>query len=107
MALGAEKLLMNIVKYSTAKLALVSGALAALIGLITFTLSWNLWDAIGGPLPGYKVLLFPANLTLVYIWHPLFTEELAFWPKLCLMLVGQFTLVACFVACIVGIKRRS
>jgi hypothetical protein len=97
---------MNIVKYSTSKLALLAGALATFIGAITFGLSWNLWDMIGGPLPGYKILLFPANMTLIYIWHPLFTEELAFWPKLSLMLVGQFTFVTVIVASIMGLIKR-
>jgi hypothetical protein len=93
-------------KYSIGKVALGAGTIATLVGLITFGLSWNLWDIIGGPLPGYKVLLFPANLTLIYIWHPLFTAELAFWPKLCLMLAGQFGIVSSVAACLTYLVRR-
>ncbi|MBW8190687.1 hypothetical protein K0504_06530 [Neiella marina] len=82
------------------KLALYSGLIAAVIGLIAFTLSWNLFDVLNGPLPGYRVLLFPGNLTLTYIWHPLFSEEVNFWPKLTMLLFGQFTVVSVTVGCI-------
>lgn len=66
------------------------GAVAVLIGLIAFTLSWNMWEFWQGPLPGYQFFLFPGNLTLIYVWHPLFTEEVNFWPKLFMLIFGQF-----------------
>lgn len=44
-------------------------------------------------MPGYQILLFPGNLTLEYLWHPLFTEEINLLPKLAMVLVGQFVLV--------------
>lgn len=84
-------------KYHTTTIAIYAGIVAVMIGLIAFTLSWNLWDFWGGPMPGYQLLLFPGYLTLVYIWHPLLTEEINFWPKLALLLFGQFVLVWCFV----------
>lgn len=82
------------------KIACYAGICAAIIGLIAFSLSWQLFDYLAGPLPGYQIWLFPGNLTLVYIWHPLFTEELNFWPKLILLLFGQFMVVFCVVALI-------
>lgn len=80
------------------KLALKIAIFATVVGLIAFTLSWNMWEVWQGPLPGYQVFLFPGNLTLIYLWHPLFTEELAFWPKLALLLFGQFTVVYLVIA---------
>ena len=86
--------LKHIVQSATFKVSVFAGIIAVIIGLIAFTLSWNLWDVWGGPLPGYKVYLFPGNLTLIYIGHPLFTEEVNFWPKLGLLMLGQFGVVA-------------
>lgn len=90
----------------TMTIALYSGVASVVIGVITFSLHWSLFDVVGGPLPGYKVLLFPANLTLVYIWHPIFTEEVALLDKFGLMMIGQFTLVAAFVGLAVSIFRK-
>lgn len=47
-----------------------------------------------------------ANLTLVYLWHPLFSEELGFWPKLMLQMLGQFTFVTLTVALCISVLRR-
>lgn len=58
-----------------------------------FTLSWNFYEFWDGPMPGYEILLFLGNLTLVYVWHPLFTEEVDLYPKLALILLGQFLIV--------------
>lgn len=69
------------------------GLASLTIGALTFTLNHYLWDYFSGPLPGYQILLYPANLSLVYFWHPLFTEEVDFWPKLLMLLIGQYTLV--------------
>jgi len=74
------------------------GIAAAIIGLIAFLLHWIFWEVRGGPLVGYNLLLGPGNLTLTYIWHPLFTEELPLVPKVALMLFGQFVLVSGIVA---------
>ncbi|MCH8538119.1 MAG: hypothetical protein LAT66_10165 [Alkalimonas sp.] len=87
---------MNQLKISI--IALRAGAASVVIGLIAFALSWNLWALWGGPMPGIQVLLYPGNLSLVYLWHPLFTEEVNFWPKLALQMVGQFTVVASVAA---------
>lgn len=78
----------------TYSIELYTGLVATFIGLVAFTVSWNMWEVWQGPMPGYQFFLFPGNLTLVYIWHPLFTEELNFWPKLFLLLLGQFLVVA-------------
>jgi len=89
--------------FSVLQIPLYSGAVAALVGLITFTLRWNLWD---GPMPGYQILLFPGKLSLTYIWHPLFTEEIDLLPKLGLQLLGQFFFVSVMVWILVSISRK-
>ena len=93
-------------QYKTKNIALLSGVIAVMIGLLTFTVSWLLWDLSTGPMPGYELLLFPGNLTLVYIWHPLFTEEINLIPKLILMLMGQFTVVFCSVGVLIWVVRK-
>ena len=87
-------------------ISIFAGLTAVVIGFITFTLSWNLWDLWGGPIPGYQVLLFPGNLTLIYVWHPLFTEEISLMPKLGLILLGQFIVVTCVVGLFTTIVRK-
>ncbi|ALS98235.1 hypothetical protein AT746_08230 [Lacimicrobium alkaliphilum] len=57
-------------------------------------------------MPGYGVLLFPGNFMLVYVWHPLFTEEIDFWPKLALQLSGQFIVVVAFTALLACLIKR-
>jgi len=98
--------MININKLNTLTIAIYAGVVAVVIGLTAFTLSWNLWDLWGGPLPGYKVYLFPGNLTLIYIWHPLFTEEVNFWPKLALLMVGQFSVVAGFTGAFITLVKK-
>jgi len=98
--------MINIKKLNTPTIAIYMGITAVVIGLTAFTLSWNLWDVWGGPLPGYKVYLFPGNLTLIYIWHPLFTEEVNFWPKLGLLMLGQFSVVAGFTAAFITLVKK-
>jgi hypothetical protein len=93
--------------YKTATIAICAGVAAVVIGLVAFTLSWNLWDFWGGPMPGLQVILFPGNLMLVYLWHPLFTEEVNFWPKLALLLLGQFGIVFFVVGLLVHIVKKS
>lgn len=78
---------------STTTIAVYAGLTSVIIGAATFALSWNLYDILGGPMPGTKVLLFPGSLTLIYVWHPLFTEEINFWPKFALQMFGQFLLL--------------
>ena len=87
-------------------IALYFGIASVAVGLITFVVHWNLFDIIGGPLPGYKILLFPANMSLIYVWHPLFTEEVALLPKLVLMMIGQFVLVTITVAISVALFKK-
>ena len=91
--------------FPSVKIAILSGLIAMIIGLITFSLNWNLWEFFDGPLPGYRVFLFPGNLTLTYFWHPIFTEEVNFWPKLFMLLFGQFFVVSCCVAVIASLKQ--
>lgn len=92
--------------HKTLHIAIYAGVAAVVIGLVAFSLSWNLWEFWGGPLPGFQVLLFPGNLTLVYVWHPLFTEEINFWPKLVLLLIGQFVVVSCIVGVFAYITKK-
>lgn len=87
----------------TRTIASYAGLVALTIGLIVFTANWNI---LGGGMPGYGFFLFPGNLTLIYVWNPLFTEELDFWPKLGLLLFGQFTVVTFFVAVITRLFRK-
>jgi len=58
-------------------------------------------------MPGVQVLLFPGNLTLIYVWHPLFTEEINFWPKLGLHMFGQFFVVTFAVMLCVNLVRKG
>ncbi|MCC5824867.1 hypothetical protein [Alkalimonas sp.] len=90
----------------TSTIAILSGAVSVVIGLVAFALSWQLWDFWGGPMPGIRLFLYPGNLSLVYLWHPLFTEEINFWPKLALQMAGQFSVVACAAAVVTRIVRR-
>lgn len=88
---------------STIRLSFILGVGAVVIGLIIFAINWNVW---GGGMPGYKFFLFPGNLTLTYIWHPIFTEEMAFWPKLFVHMIGQFTVVSLSTALTVATLRQ-
>lgn len=90
----------------TVKVAVISGVIAAIIGIITYLLNWYLFDLLGGPLPGYQLFLFPGRLTLVYFWHPLFTEEIRFLGKLVMLTVGQFVLVTLFVGISTDLCKR-
>jgi len=92
--------------YQSNKVVIYSGLIATIIGLIALSLSWNLWEFFSGPLPGYQILLFPGNLSLIYFWHPIFTEEVNFWPKLLMLLCGQFVVVSCIVAILIKLKNR-
>ncbi|WP_395345310.1 hypothetical protein PN836_010185 [Ningiella sp. W23] len=89
------------------QIALYAALAAVLIGLITFSLSWNFFDYWGGPIFGYSVLLFPGNLSLVYFWHPIFTEEVDLLPKLAMLLTGQFVLVYLFTFLVVKTVRQA
>ncbi len=93
-------------QFKTITIAVSSGIIAVVIGFITFTLSWNLYDLWGGPIPGYQVILFPGNLTLIYVWHPLFTEEINLFPKLGLILLGQFIVVTFVTGLLTTIVRK-
>lgn len=87
------------------KIAIYSGLTSMIIGLIAFSVSWNFFDFFKGPLPGYHIFLYPGNLTLIYLWHPIFTEEVNFWPKLFMLLLGQFIVVTSCVAVIIKLKH--
>jgi len=96
---------MNNMKTTT--IAVCAGVIAVVIGLGAFALSWNLYDFRGGPMPGIQVLLFPGNLTLIYVWHPLFTEEINFWPKFVLHMFGQFFVVTFTVLLCVSLVKKG
>lgn len=91
----------------TTTIAVYAGLISVIIGLVAFALSWNLYDFRGGPMPGIQVLLFPGNLTLIYVWHSLFTEEVNFWPKLGLQMFGQFFVVTFTVMLFVSLVRKG
>ncbi|MFC3122696.1 hypothetical protein [Agaribacter flavus] len=82
------------------------GIAATLVGLYVFTLSWQLYDYWQGPLPGYQFFLAPGNLSLAVFWHPIFTEEVNLYPKLGMILIGQFVIVTAFVELFMRLKRR-
>lgn len=95
--------MMNI---KTTTIAVYAGLISVIIGAATFALSWNLYDVLGGPMPGSQALLFPGRLTLIYLWHPLFTEEINFWPKFALQMFGQFFVVTATAMLCVGVAKR-
>lgn len=95
---------MNHLKTST--IAIVAGVAAVVIGLLAFAISWNFWPFWGGPMPGRWLLLLPGDLTLIYLWHPLFSEEINFWPKLVLQMSGQFIVVTVITAVLTWAKRQ-
>lgn len=66
------------------------GIVVTTLGLLTFIVNHFLWDWLGGTLPGYQIILYPGNLSLIHFWHPVFSEEVNFWPKLLMLLTGQF-----------------
>ena len=68
---------MSDLKFS-AKWAVVAFIIAA----IAFIVNYNF---LAGTLPGYRLLTAPGIVAL-----RLFTEEIAFWPKLALLLGGQY-----------------
>ncbi|MDO3386091.1 hypothetical protein QWI17_09610 [Gilvimarinus sp. SDUM040013] len=76
------------------KNSLIFGLIAGGVGFIATLMHWNLWDVWGGPMPGYELLVFPGRLTLLYLWQPLFTEEIDLVAKVALMLLGQFAIVS-------------
>ena len=86
---------MNLTK--SVKVSIYFGLTASIIGLVIFSLSWNLWDYFDGPLQGHRISLLPGNLSPNYFWHPILTEEINYWPKLLMLLFGQFLLVTSFV----------
>ncbi|WP_143452311.1 hypothetical protein [Lacimicrobium alkaliphilum] len=88
---------------SIKRVALYAGLIAVVVGAVAFALNWLLW---GGNMPGYGALLCPGNFMLVYVWHPLFTEEIDFWPKLVLQLSGQFIVVVAFTALLMCLIKR-
>lgn len=90
---------------TTLKFSSYAGVAATSVGFVVLILNWNLFDYFGGPLPGYNFFLFPGNLSLVYVWHPLFTEEVDLIPKMGLILLGQFTIVGTLTAVVHSIFK--
>ena len=90
----------------TLQISILIGLASVLIGALAFALSWNFYDTLGGPMLGTKVLLLPGSLTLIYVWHPLLTEEISFWLKFALQMFGQFSIVTILSSvCISGAKK--
>ena len=76
--------------------AILIGCIATAIDLITFIVNHYMWDIVKGPFLLYQVILYPGNLTLLHFWFPIFTAEVNFWPKLLMLLSGQFVVVTGF-----------
>ncbi len=72
----------------------------ALVGFVSalfaFTFNYNM---VPLSLPGYELFAGPAMLVL-----RLFSEEIAFWPKLTIFLVGQYLVY--FLVILLGRKIR-
>jgi len=83
---------------SAVKIGIIAGLASVFIGAIAFALSWNIW---GGGMPGYRIFVFPGNFVLSF-----FSEEINFWPKLLLMLSGQFILVSLFFGCLQLVYKK-
>ncbi len=79
------------------KFAAVWAAVCAAVGFAAF--ATNFW-IVHGPYPGYRIMLYPGILAT-----GLFSEEINFWPKLAIMLFGQFLI--CFVSLLVARKMYS
>ncbi len=45
-------------------------------------------------MPGYGWMVFPGRMMLLYVWQPLFSEEIDLAPKVALMLIGQGLVVS-------------
>ena len=80
-------LLLKIRAMTDIKFAAFWAAFAALVALAAFAV--NFW-VMQGSFPGYKILVYPGILVT-----RLFSEEIEFWQKLGIMLIGQYLL--CFV----------
>ncbi len=66
----------------------------AIIALVVFGI--NFW-VVQGALPGYKILAYPGILIT-----RLFSEEIDFWPKLSILVFGQYTI---YFLVILGCKK--
>ncbi|MBB3169566.1 hypothetical protein [Simiduia aestuariiviva] len=85
-------------------IALAIGVSAAVV-LITALCFFIDFYCLSGQMPGYKILAYPG-----IAWLRLFSEEINFWPKLGLLLLGQFLAYALLaLVAIVGVRsfRRS
>jgi len=67
---------------SDLKFSCLWAVLGLVLGLLAFFMSY--WFS-GGTIPGYKILAGPGILTL-----RMFSEEISFWPKLSIMMAGQY-----------------
>lgn len=52
------------------------------IGFLAFSASYWIFESA---IPGYKMMLYPGIVTTRF-----FSEEIDFWPKLSIMLAGQY-----------------
>lgn len=82
---------------SDIKLSALWAISGVVIGFATIAISyWWLHTAM----PGYKVLVGPGIATA-----NLFTEEINLWPKITIMLTGQY--LTYFIIIFLGIKLRN
>ena len=88
-------------KLNPLRSATIAGLTGALICFVAFAVNWWITK---GPYPGYQPLTYPGILAT-----RLFTEEIDFWPKLGIMIVGQglvYFSVAWVVVRLAGRKSR-
>jgi hypothetical protein len=71
-------------------------AVAAAVAFVAFAISYWIAD---GSLPGYKVLAYPGIVAT-----RLFSEETPFWPKLGIMLLGQY---CAYFVLVLAIRRLA
>ena len=63
-----------------------SAALWAVCGAVILLMAFSVaWWVVEGPYPGYRLLAYPGIVAARF-----FSEEIDFWPKLGIMLVGQY-----------------
>ncbi|UTA47640.1 hypothetical protein L1F30_15970 [Simiduia sp. 21SJ11W-1] len=70
------------------------------ITAITAALFFIDYFVLGGNLPGYGLVAYPG-----IVWLRMFSEEIDFWPKFLLLMLGQY--LAYFAATFVLLCMRS
>ena len=80
----------------------LAGLIALTGPLICFAAFGVNWWITEGPYPGYRLLAYPGIQAA-----KLFSEEINFWPKLVIILGGQYAVYFCFAYVGVTLFRRK